>query len=122
LAIGHFFYVGQTRDQLSALVATCVREGNERVAKAAKKVCDPKDLECAWEQASPICEPDQIISWSPSPNSIESAIQTAQYEVSARSSAVNQLALLVAAVAFLPALWYFILARIREIGNAVRGK
>ncbi|OGT21216.1 MAG: hypothetical protein A2V90_00290 [Gammaproteobacteria bacterium RBG_16_57_12] len=118
--LGHVFYVG--RDDLAQLIASCNEQNQIRQQERQGKTCARDDLNCLWKQASLVCQPEQLRDVSESTDTIQSQIKVKAQQVASRTTDVNVVAILVALVGTAPAIWYFGLARIREVGNAVRGR
>ena len=118
--LGQAFYVG--REDLAQLVASCDEQNAEQQHEYQGKTCARDDLNCLWEQARLVCQPEQLRDVSESTDSIQSQIKVKAQQMARRSTDVNTVAIVVALLGTLPAIWYFVLARIREIGDAVRGK
>ena len=85
-----------------SLVAECEAEG----AKANDRL---------------VCEPDTLLSLG-STNGVQAKIAEAQREVTAHTDWSIPAAIFFAIMGALPFAWYFFLARVRELRNAIAGK
>lgn len=120
--VGHLLYVGHA--DLRHLVDQCNEE--KRTEQQKVQNCNADDLSCQYsKQSSIVCNPEELIplvDLAQADRNIQWQIKTSALNVDSRSTFVNEVALLLALACAIPALWHFLLARIRDISNAIRGK
>ena len=119
--IGHMLYVGH--GELRQLVKKCIDES--AAGQRATQGCKSDDPSCHWRQSPMVCGPDelvQLIDLEQATNNIQGQIKSKALGVTSRSTSVHALALAFVILGALPAIWYFLLARVREVGDAIRGK
>jgi hypothetical protein len=117
---GHLFYVGH--DDLAQLVASCNEQSEKQLQQYQGKTCANDDLDCLWKKSYLVCQPEQLRDVSESDDTIQSQIKTKAQQVAGRSINVNMLTIVIALIGTFPAIWYFLLARLREISKAIRDK
>lgn len=103
-------YVLQQRQlaEVDALVAQCKGEHLNRPAVPLK-------------HGQLVCEPAELMLW-PNRVGIQSEIVAASREAYDIADSAIWIAVIIFGLSALPFLWLFLLNRIRELGNAVRGK
>lgn len=106
-------YVLQQRQlaEVDALVAQCKGEHLNKPAGPLKN----------WQQAPLVCEPHKLLL-APNRTATQNEIVAASREAYDIADSAIWIAVIIFGLSALPFLWLFLLNRIRELGNAVRGK
>lgn len=110
MATGYFVQRGQLA-KVDALVAQCKGEHLSRPDGPWKK----------WQQDPLVCDPAELVLL-PNKVGIQRAIMDARYEAYDTTNTAAWIAGMVVVLSALPFLWQFLLNRIRELANAIRGK
>ncbi|WP_444447880.1 hypothetical protein [Pseudomonas kurunegalensis] len=110
MATGYFLQQRQLA-KVDVLVAQCKGEHLNRPDGPWKK----------WQQDPLVCDPAELVLL-PNKVAIQKEISHARYEAYDTASTASWIAGMVVVLSALPFLWQFLLNRIRELANAIRGK
>lgn len=110
MATGYFIHQRQLA-KVDALVAQCKGEHLNKPDGPWKK----------WQRDPLVCDPTELVLF-PNKVGIQRAIMDARYEAYDTTNTASWIAVVVFMLGALPYAWYFLLKRLRELADAIRGK